>query len=736
MIDRLPRCLHTCFNCVHAVLCEEYKGPSRKIVFEGCWKTNGVTTPVDRENCDRFEESPSRMKRSFWKKWKGCIYVVEKGYSQDGKKEFINYESFRSADNLVCEGSNTGKQYHAHDKKEVNELPFELPTIDELPLIKKPLIENPLDPPGKEGEQVSEACQEIERDELTGVHEDTTEECEKVVKEREDTVEAYEKIIDSHEKAPAGHDPIDTKSPPKINGKKEIGQNRITTRSLILQALSNGISRLKDIAYFADIDPSTAHYHLRNLVKELRVIKISWGEYQFSDSPVNGQLLKSGRTFEKLLKNFSHSQGGWKGFEGLHPLERNILMDILSKENKYEQYSERELARRSNISRYAVKKYTQELEKKKLIMIKRENNQLVFTPTEVAIKGVIAFFTSLKTGSKIDSSSSKVQPLYPGNAIKDGTKDVPVDVRMVRESHNVYTPSENVLETFDDYLVWQKKNAHRLIIQFKLLRCSHPRLKGSGWIFGRKSIHKHFTTAYIYKSKDPGGDIINVLPKNPFIFMSPFEFEDQIVAFVNEIIEELRDYGIVIDLSEPAEIKLQHEAIEDDPFARKVIEKGLLYFESKVVTLDANGELMKYVIKIDKSKSLHLEFEGSEAHHLTENLEAFVDDVITGRIDRKKLRELPSTIENLKKDIEHNMGIIEDKLTKSINHIEDTQKLLHQNQLDLSENLVACMDMVQKIGKASESVAITAHTIMREVEFLTAKTQGESGKCSYLSHCS
>jgi hypothetical protein len=37
-------------------------------------------------------------------------------------------------------------------------------------------------------------------------------------------------------------------------------------------------------------------------------------------------------------------------------------------------------------------------------------------------------------------------------------------------------------------------------------------------------------------------------------------------------------------------------------------------------------------IKIDKSKSLHLEFEGTEALKLTENLEAFVDDVVTGRI--------------------------------------------------------------------------------------------------------
>ena len=127
---------------------------------------------------------------------------------------------------------------------------------------------------------------------------------------------------------------------------------------------------------------------------------------------------------------------------------------------------------------------------------------------------------------------------------------------------------------------------------------------------------------------------------------------------------------------------------------------------------------MKYVIKIDKSKSLHLEFEGSEAHHLTENLEAFVDDVITGRIDRKKLREIPYKVKNLKKEIGNEINNIEERLNKSIQHIEDTQKLLHQNQSDISEDLVACMEIVKKIGEASESVARTAHTIMKEVQFL------------------
>jgi predicted transcriptional regulator len=50
----------------------------------------------------------------------------------------------------------------------------------------------------------------------------------------------------------------------------------------------------------------------------------------------------------------------------LHPMKKNILLDILSKENAYELFSERVLARKSKISRYAAKKYTRNLEKKEV----------------------------------------------------------------------------------------------------------------------------------------------------------------------------------------------------------------------------------------------------------------------------------------------------------------------------------------------------------------------------------
>ena len=583
MLDRIPRCLHTCFHCGHVVLSERYSGPSRKLEFDGCWK-HDVRLPVSREECESFEESPERVTREFWEKWNWKVYV-------DG--------------DLV-------------PQKEPEELG------------------------GDEKKQLEDQSQN-NKDHI-----------------------------------------IDYRDLPAIKKKD------ITTRALVLQALTNNISRLKDIAQFAGVDPSTAHYHLRNLIQEKRVIKVSWGKYSLADE---SHLKDHGITFEKFLKNSSQSMGENTHSMELHPVEKNILLDILSKENTYELFSERELARKSNISRYATKKYTRNLEKKKLITIKCKRKQLIFTPTEVAIKGISSFFSSVKTGSKIDSSSSKVQPITQ-----------PVDSKV--------QPIVNTLDTFEDHLSWQQKNAHRIIMQFKLLRCNHQRLKKSGWIFGQKSIHKHFTQAYIFKSKDPSAQIINILPKHPFIFTSEFEFQAQIITFVNEVIDRLKAYGIIIDLSEPAEIRLQHEALENDAFARKAIKKGLLYFRSSVKQMDSTGEIMEYAVAIDKSKEIHLEFEGSEAHHFVEEYEGFIDDVATRRIDRRDLKEIPHVI----KRVDERIGGMENVLQSSIQDIQDTQSMLHQNQLIFSENLASHVDMVQKINQAAESLNRAAENINKVLE--------------------
>jgi DNA-binding MarR family transcriptional regulator len=731
VIDKLPKCLHTCLNCKNAAFYEEYQGPSKKIVFDGCWKIKSVKTPVDREKCDKFEEDSERVKRSFWKKWKGCIYIAAGGPGDQGYQ--INYDAFETACDLLDTEQDTGGPDAGPQQSETPGLENQSEGAD---------LENQDELPALEHQQPQGQEPFIDKD--TGIPDP--------VNSNPDTPKYIHELPD-RTKAPAETKHTNIKPEPPVTPQPDtrLKIRTPTTRSLILQALSHNISNLSDIADYAGVHPSTAHYHLRNLIREERVTKISRGYYSF----LNGNSSKNvSHFFEKSLNNGSHFSAGDSTIT-LNSIEKNILMEILSKDNKYEQFSERELAKRCHISRNTVKKYTIFLEKKKLITIKRGKNQHVFTPTRVAIHGLTAFFDSVKSGSKCDSSSSKSEPLcepvapHSGSenestagdqqVIEGTTVDGHQDIEDTKSCNQLPTGNPDqpgVMETFDEYIAWQQKNAHRLIIQFKLLRCDHNQLKKTGWIFGQKSIHKHFTEAYVFKSKDPSGEFINVLPRHPFIFTSPFEFEDKIIAFVNEAIDRLKAYGIYIDLSEPAEVKLEHVALEDNIFARKVIEKGLLYFQSKIQTIDSTGEVMEYVIAIDKSKKLHLEFEGTEAHHLTENLEAFVDDVVTGKIDRKKLREIPHKVENLKEELVNEIDTIEERLNKSIQHIEDTQKLLHQNQSDISENLVTCMEIVRKIGEASESVARTAHTIMKEVQFLTAETQGEFGKCSYLSHCS
>ncbi|MGC1123046.1 MAG: hypothetical protein WBA22_18345 [Candidatus Methanofastidiosia archaeon] len=479
---------------------------------------------------------------------------------------------------------------------------------------------------------------------------------------------------------------------------------------MVFQALTNNISRLKDIASFAGVDPSTAHYHMRNLMRDERVLKMTWGHYTLSDN-VDGNprifLDNDGNSFEKLLRNFSQPGGGRRGSGNLDPVEKNILMDILSRDNKYEQFSERELSRRNKVSRYMVKKYTEKLEKNKLIVINQKGKQCTYTPTELAIKGLAGFFDSVKNGSKIDSSSSKIQPtnepdlseVQPSHEVQPADREVPQTPPADQQDIPADPDPDNPLETFDDYITWQQKNAHRLFIQFKLLQCNHNRLKSAGWIFGKKSIHKHFTEAYIFKSKDPTGEFINVLPKNPFIFKSPFEFESQILSFVNEVVERLRDYGISIDLSEPAAVKTAHVALENDLFARKVIKKGLLHFRTKVVTRDSTGELIEYVIAIDKSQEVHLEVEGQEAQHFTENYSDFIDDVVTGRIDRKFLRELPEENKKIKRGIT-TIQETQDQFRQDLEYFTETTRFYSEN---IKTHVKAIDALSQKVGQSTRT---------------------------------
>jgi predicted transcriptional regulator len=748
-------------------------------MYDGCWKFDKFLLPVPRGECEKFAESDERTDIRFWEKWNWKVYVdgdLVNHIHPDVVENESEQEQPGQLHNEICNTVEQGPGELASKREKSNETT--IPGPESSTSVKQ---DNPPLGNNQSHDQSTES---------THLKKSSTHTPHAAGHHKEKTTENTAGFVKASELAEYTTDTKGCSNTPAAT-QKSISKTKLqkskkrTTRQLILQALSNNVTTLKAIAHYAAVDPSTAHYHLRNLIKQGRAVKLSWGKYTFPESPV---LQKTGKFFKNFLKKSSQSQGGKQGSLNIHPVEKNILVDILSKDNKYFQLSERELAKRNNISRYKVRKYTQKLENKRLITIKREGKQLLFTPTQVAIEAFSAFFNLEKTGSKIDSLSSKVQPINSKNWSKTGeggtededagpgalngdagpgalngdaghdeiqdstTKDggtgpgtqkdseyLPegtpgpsyqdpnptghqdsehTDHQYPEADHLNPEPDPNALHTFEDYIAWQQKNAHRLIIQFNLLKCNHHRLQSTGWILGKKSIHHHFTEAYIFKSKDPSKEVINVLPKNPFIFVSPFEFEDQIIAFVNEVIERLHDYGIVIDLSQPAEIKMEHVALEDDIFARKVVKKGLLYFVSTIHTRDSKGEPMKYVIKIDKSKKLHIEFEGREAHYMAETYEAFIDDVVSGKIDRNDLRKLPQRVDGINTGIKEEFEKIENRLSSNIEKISDTQSVLHDNQLEFSQNLVSHAKMVKTIRDAAESVNGAADSIKEVTESL------------------
>lgn len=84
---------------------------------------------------------------------------------------------------------------------------------------------------------------------------------------------------------------------------------------------------------------------------------------------------------------------------------------------------------------------------------------------------------------------------------------------------------------------------------------------------------------------------------------------------------------------------------------------------------------MGYAVAIDKSKEIHLEFEGFEAHHFVQEYEGFIDDVIIKRIDRRDLRKIPGALGR----VDERIGSIENILQSNIQDIQDTQNMFHQN---------------------------------------------------------
>jgi hypothetical protein len=106
VIDRLPKCLHTCLQCRHAVIFEEYSGPSKRIFFDGCWKDNDVRRLMKREDCKKFEESRERISRKFWEKWEWKVYKgqhLSDEVSEEEESSKSCEDLFKRADEIYAE---------------------------------------------------------------------------------------------------------------------------------------------------------------------------------------------------------------------------------------------------------------------------------------------------------------------------------------------------------------------------------------------------------------------------------------------------------------------------------------------------------------------------------------------------------------------------------------------------------------------------------------------------------
>lgn len=458
---------------------------------------------------------------------------------------------------------------------------------------------------------------------------------------------------------------------------------------------------MKDLTDFAGVNSSTVYYHLENLIKEGRVRKVRRGRYELirdaqdSSEDEGEDFRKPCKSSEKSLKFHEKLIGEWEGKLKLHPLEKIILLEILTKKNWYEKLTATQIARKCEVSVNTVIKYCKFLKLKGLIEMNKVGRQWVFIPTEAAIKGFTEFFKNSKKRAKSDITYSK------------------------KCKSNSSIPDNNIDDQFDDdtafeqYLEWQLKNQHRIIWRIKLIRCSHETLERAGWIFGQKHIRKHLRhLAYIYKAKDPKAEYLYVLPKEPFIFTSKFEYIDQLESFINNLVKALKEYEIAIDLTHPVEILLEHSALEDNVFARKAVSKGLLYLKSKVITKDANGNPIEYAIIIDKSKGIHLEFEGREAEHFSMKCEEFIDFIVSGKLDPAQLAALPEKAEKIEREIS--------TMSSNIQQFSEVTDRFTSAANVYSENILTHIGSIGELGtsvnKLTEVVTKLTNAVSPELE--------------------
>jgi len=476
---------------------------------------------------------------------------------------------------------------------------------------------------------------------------------------------------------------------------------------LILEALKNNVQHLSNIAQFANVNPSTAHHHLKIMAQGGVVRKIGRGKYVL-DVQTNNEAPASedeeDSTFSKpftFLKNFSNFDKTFTGSSGqtltLNRHEKNILLEVLSKENEYTPFTATQLAKKCKLSVKMTIQYAERLQKKGLITMNKDGRCWVFVPNFVAIKGLTEFLGFSKKEEKDGKRYSKKEKV---NGKSDEDKPV--------------------FETFEEALSWQLHNAHRLILQFRILRCDHEILRKTAWVFERKAIQKHLPEAYVYKAKDVNSFILNVCPKKQFIFNTQFEFQDQLSQFINDLRKRLKGYGVILDLSEPVKVCLEHRAIENDEFAKQSVRKGLLYLKIKTIVRDENGEPLEITTVIDKSRAIHLEWQGSQNVDVyATNYSDFVEDVATGRIDKEALKELPEQNRQISDNIyqmSSTMGNFSNVMEGYGQHIQNHIGAI----VELGESTSTLSNTVSKqINKLTKTVTEQTSRLTDAVEKLT-----------------
>jgi len=438
VIDRLPKCLHTCLHCRHAVILESYTGVSKRLIFDGCWKTDSIELPLAREECDKFEESPDRVKRKYWEKWNWKVYVdkdlVEQIRPEEGPDDEEGPDEVHDQSSEQEPGEMHG-QLHEQGPGGSEQLTQGSQTSCEQPIVH---IRDLPQGPGisLKGNAHSAGSGHNQREGKENGEADFVPASE-LVKEG-NTKEEKEKPEETH------------KQPNKQRANPP-------TRELILQALSSNISRLKDIADFASVNPSTAHYHLSKLIRSGQVERSSYGTYILVDSTSN--------LCEQDLKTFEESgHTSSQRFELLKTSEGKLLRIIVEETlNGNPNITNKLLSNILGLSKSYVNRVCVKLEEKGLI---KRKNLGMFIHNEATIHAVKLFTTPSAlhavevTPCEQDLKSSKTLEVRPNNIrfkvqVLEGNpaphwKEVPMRSWIARWCHDYecpvqFTPSHAVI---------------------------------------------------------------------------------------------------------------------------------------------------------------------------------------------------------------------------------------------------------------------------------------------------